>query len=282
MYSYSINEENVNLEEDLLGQSNCLKINNNILPKLENNKRTHSISYHSIDLMSSSVNLNKTDSNSIPKLDNFYFINDNCSSSMYKSVTSLTNEDDPWRASSIGIKCINYRPTGYVFLTRRVMDLYTTDGKRKLDIIYNFSKKFKNKIKTPSIGTSLQNCSFCDTITIDFDPSSTFFDMIMEVQIITQGAVMERIIKMPSVSENQKNDNKLISDIKRFDTTTFGPKSDEEGYEETTIISDYNLKFKNDFGLSLKNEETKNNQPDFDTLNYKKISKPINIKKLYN
>ncbi len=117
----------------------------------------------------------------------FNAANLSCSSPMYRSITSIASEEDPWRASSIGIKCISYKPVGYVFLTRRVLDLYTTDGKRKVDIVYNYSKKYRNKIRTPSIGSSMHNCSFCDTITIDFDPSSTFFDLIMEVQIITQG-----------------------------------------------------------------------------------------------
>ena len=123
----------------------------------------------------------------LPSSNNFYFNKNDCSSPVYRSITSIAGEEDPWRASSIGIKCISYKPIGYVFLTRRVLDLYTTDGKRKVDIVYNFSKKYKNRIKTPSIGSSIENCSFCDTITIDFDPSSTLFDLIMEVQIITQG-----------------------------------------------------------------------------------------------
>lgn len=147
-------------------------------------------SLNSLDsVMSSSINFDKNDliSNySSLSSNNLYFSN-NCSSPMYRSITSIASEDDPWRASSIGIKCISYKPVGYVFLTRRVLDLYSTDGKRKVDIVYNYSKKYRNRIKTPSIGSSMHNCSFCDTITIDFDPCSTLFDLIMEVQIITQG-----------------------------------------------------------------------------------------------
>lgn len=148
------------------------------------------------DKLSHKSNLTTPSMNSLDSLllypstnNNFYFNRNNCSSptSMYRSITSIASEEDPWRASSIGIKCISYKPVGYVFLTRRVLDLYTTDGKRKVDIVYNYSKKYRNRIKTPSIGSHIENCSFCDTITIDFDPSSTLFDLIMEVQIITQG-----------------------------------------------------------------------------------------------
>lgn len=146
------------------------------------------------DKMSHKSDLTTPSTNSLDSLllypstnNNFYFNRNNCSSPMYRSVTSIASEEDPWRASSIGIKCISYKPVGYVFLTRRVLDLYTTDGKRKVDIVYNYSKKYRNRIKTPSIGSHIENCSFCDTITIDFDPSSTLFDLIMEVQIITQG-----------------------------------------------------------------------------------------------
>jgi len=141
-------------------------------------------------IMSSLLQPLYTSSSSVHAVNDFsFFKNSNltCSSPMYRSITSMASEEDPWRASSIGIKCISYKPTSYVFLTRRVLDLYSTDGKRKIDIVYNYSKKYHNTIKTPSIGSSMENCSFCDTITIDFDPSSTFFDLIMEVQIITQG-----------------------------------------------------------------------------------------------
>ena len=148
-------------------------------------------SMNSLDsIMSSSSTQFDNNSLSIPMSGTDFYFNQNdmnCSSPMYRSITSIPNEEDPWRASSIGIKCISYKPIGYIFLTRRVLDLYTTDGQRKVDIVYNYSKKYRNRIKTPSIGSSINNCSFCDTITIDFDPSSTLFDLIMEVQIITQG-----------------------------------------------------------------------------------------------
>ena len=88
--------------------------------------------------------------------------------SMYRSMTSLSGDDDPWKASSIGIKCVSYKPVGFILLSRRILDLYTTDGSHKIEIFYSYSKKFRNKIKIPSIGSSMQNCSFCDTITLDF------------------------------------------------------------------------------------------------------------------
>lgn len=33
----------------------------------------------------------------------------------YKSMASLSGDEDPWRASSIGIKCVSYKPVGYVY-----------------------------------------------------------------------------------------------------------------------------------------------------------------------
>ena len=187
--------------------------------KQQNNEQTNIISSTSIVLTPpdtsqrsnlSNPSLNSLDSvmsSSINDLNNNYsslssnnlYLNC-CSSPMYHSITSIASEDDPWRASSIGIKCISYKPVGYVFLTRRVLDLYSTDGKRKVDIVYNYSKKYRNRIKTPSIGSSMNNCSFCDTITIDFDPCSTLFDLIMEVQIITQGKrLFESFLILPRV-----------------------------------------------------------------------------------
>ena len=132
------------------------------------------------------MNNNKDDSNYqsllSPDIDNFR------SSPMSLSLTTLMDYDDsPWKASAIGIKCISKKPIGYVFLTRRILDLYSTDGKRNLEILYSYSKKYRNKIKIPKLASKINSCSFCDTITFDCNAdSASIFDLIMEVQIITQ------------------------------------------------------------------------------------------------
>jgi hypothetical protein len=113
-------------------------------------------------------------------------------SSIYRSSTSLAHYEDPWKTSSIGIKCISYKPIGCVFLTRKIVELTDTDGKQKIKILYSYTKADRDKLKVPSIGSSIENCSFSDTITLDFDPDSTLFDLVMDVHIITQGATLER------------------------------------------------------------------------------------------
>lgn len=143
------------------------------------------------------------------------------------SLSSIETNENTWKASSLGIKCISYKPNGYVFLTRRILDKYSTDGKRKLEILYNYSKNCRNEFKIPKSGTSLENCSFCDTVTLDFDPDSTLFDLVMEVQIITQGA------------KNDKNKDKIK---RKRDEENQSNSSDSEN--ETTIVSSsYDLKY---------------------------------------
>jgi hypothetical protein len=137
--------------------------------------------------------------------------------SMFRSMTSLSGDEDPWKASSIGIKCISYKPVGYMLLSRRILDLYATDGSHKIEIFYSYSKKFRNKIKIPSIGSSMRNCSFCDTITLDFDPDSTMFDLVMEVQIITQGATIDRKLK---VRQDESGQLSLIRERRKRKSTT--------------------------------------------------------------
>lgn len=117
-------------------------------------------SCNSIDsMMFSSLDSDKNDYNSLIACDdcNHYF--NERSYSNFKSITNLTSNQDPFLASSIGIKCINYKPLGYIFLTRRLLDLYMTDGKRKIEIAYNYSKKFKKKRHIPSTG-NLTSFSF--------------------------------------------------------------------------------------------------------------------------
>jgi hypothetical protein len=165
---------------------------------------------------------------------------------MSRSLCSLTEIDDPWQASSIGIKCINYKPIGSVFLTRRVLDLYETDGKRKVDIIYSYSKKANSIHKIPSRGTSIENCSFCDTITLDFDPDSTLFDLVMEVQIITQGASNKREESKSELKETTKKKVKI--------------KTSEDDYEAETILkSSYDLSFTKGESKTNNHSKSENN-----------------------
>jgi hypothetical protein len=164
-------------------------------------------------------------------------------SPMYISSTSLSLYDDPWKTSSIGIKCISYKPIGCIFLTRRILDLYVTDGKRKIDILYSYSKLYKNKIKVPSIGTSIEDCSFCDTITLDFDPESTLFDLIMEVHIITQGASLERnsknsIERLPLQSYGTDTDRKKL-----VNNSGSSSKDLEDDEEIISFTSSYDIKY---------------------------------------
>ena len=170
-----------------------------LIDECSSNTANHSLKSHSSSL------IDQIDSKGSTHLLNDFSQIKKSLSPMYRSLCSLSDVDDPWKASSIGIKCINYKPVGSVFLTRRVLDLYVTDGKRKVDILYSYSKKNISKIKIPSIGSSIENCSFCDTITLDFDPDSTLFDLVMEVQIITQGACEERDSKLESEETNKKD-----------------------------------------------------------------------------
>ncbi len=101
-------------------------------------------SNNSIDsIMFSSLNSEKNDENQ------YYPFERSCT--LFKSIASLAPDVDPLHASSIGVKCINSKPVGYIFLTRRLLDVYMTDGQRKVEIVYNYSKKFKKrKMKIPS------------------------------------------------------------------------------------------------------------------------------------
>lgn len=161
-------------------------------------------------------------------------------SSMSHSLTSLNNDDDPWKASAIGIKCISYKPIGYVFLTRKILDLYSTDGKRKLEILYSYSKKYKEKVKVPTFGTSLNHCSFCDTITLDFDPDSSLFDLIMEVQIITQCPNETILRKKSKLTRIVKNQN-----INKNSSSSSSSESENEG-ETTYVTSTYDIQYHKD------------------------------------
>lgn len=162
-------------------------------------------------------------------------------SPMSHSLTSLTNDEDPWKASAIGIKCISYKPIGYVFLTRKILDLYTTDGKRKLEILYSYSKNYKEKVRIPTLGTSLNHCSFCDTITLDFDPESSLFDLIMEVQIITLCPNDILLRKKSKLSKSVKNEVAINA------SGSSSSSSDSETESETTLVtSTYDIQYHKD------------------------------------
>lgn len=193
-----------------------------------------SASTNSFNSLSSSI-YNKVDSNYQSFLSTDADIRN---STMCNSLTSLMSDDDPWKASAIGIRCISNKPIGYVFLTRRILDLYSTDGKRKLEILYNYSKKYKNKIKIPTLGSSINNCCFCDTITFDLDPDSTLFDLIMEVQIITQCAEEKNNLHKKKVKMKKKEE------INNLQSSSSGSESDNDN-ETTLVTSTYDIKYHN-------------------------------------
>lgn len=175
-------------------------------------------------------------------------LKNNSLSPMSHSLTSLSADEqhDPWKASAIGIKCISYQPIGYVFLTRKILDMYSTDGKRKLEILYSFSKRYRNRIKVPAIGAKLNNCSFCDTITMDFDPDSSLFDLIMEVQIITQrpnSDLARRKSKLTTKTVKKATTNE-ISEI--ISSSSSGSDSENSDNEITYVTSTYDIKYHKD------------------------------------
>lgn len=216
------------------------------------------LSCNSIDsMMFSSLNSDKNDSNSLIVCDdgNFYA---NDYTSKFKTIKQLTPDEDPWLASSIGVKCYNYKPVGYVFLTRRLLDLYMTDGQRKVEIVYNYSKKSKKKMKIPSIGSSILNCSFCDTVTIDFDPCANLFDFIMEVQIITQGASLERQLKIRKKKHKETTPvEKLMPTESKIETTNENSSSDEDELVYFTSNYDF-IKHKKNSDLTSNTNEIRN------------------------
>ena len=176
-------------------------------------------------------------------------LKNNSLSPMSHSLTSLSADEqhDPWKASAIGIKCISYQPIGYVFLTRKILDMYSTDGKRKLEILYSFSKRYRNRIKVPAIGAKLNNCSFCDTITMDFDPDSSLFDLIMEVQIITQrpnSDLARRKSKLTTTKTVKKATTNEISEI--ISSSSSGSDSENSDNEITYVTSTYDIKYHKD------------------------------------
>jgi hypothetical protein len=197
---------------------------------------------------------------------------------MYHSMTSISSEDDPWKAGCIGIKCISYKPIGYLMLTRRVLDLFVTDGKRKIEVLYNYSRRYKDKIKVPSIGTAMSNCSFCDTITIDLDPDSTFFDLVMEVQIITQGATLDRHLKVSSDGNVEREgvinpvnvlENEFVENVDENEN------DDDEFSELTSIKSNYDYRYKKNNTIFVKD-------PLFnDSNNNNNMNEPIPVKYEY-
>lgn len=165
MYSNSDSiSSKLNIEEE--DEENCFsKIEKSTLSSFSSNTLTTSEeinaqkfilenpSFNSIDsMMFSSLNSDKNEYNSLVACDDCINLFNDRSYSNFKSITNLASNQDPFLASSIGIKCINFKPIGYVFLTRRLLDLYQTDGKRKIEIAYNYSKKIKKKTKVPALG----------------------------------------------------------------------------------------------------------------------------------
>lgn len=143
----------------------------------------------------------------------------------------------------------------------------------------------------------MQNCSFCDTVTLDFDPESTTFDLVMEVQIITQGATVERQMLLSndgctsSVYVNPNDEGMmrkrkkvkkkrtspkyvsgsstnrpsvLVSSNSTDEVTTTGSSSSDD--DNTLVISSYDLKVhkssppREDFGSFLANNTEINSQ----------------------
>ena len=184
-------------------------------------------------------------------------------SSIYRSSTSLAHNEDPWKTSSIGIKCISYKPIGCVFLTRKIVELTDTDGKQKIKILYSYTKADGDKVKVPSIGSSIENCSFSDTITFDFDPDSTLFDLIMDVHIITQGATVERNDQQNSTLnaiEQSSNQNTHSS----TDNQIVNKLSNNEEDDRISFTSSYDIKYLRPSDMKEKiKSEIKNQQIEY-------------------
>ena len=104
-----------------------------------------------------------------------------------RSYDSLSTLENAWKPTKFGIKTISYRPEGFTYLTKSVLELYLTDGIGGIDIRYIYARNYRHAEKVPFIGTSIENCTICETITIDIEGPSTYFALILEVQIITQG-----------------------------------------------------------------------------------------------
>lgn len=155
---------------------------------------------------------------------------------LHKSFHDINDTEYTWKPSTLGIKCISEKPKGHIFLTRRILDLCSTDGKRKIEIEYNYTKDYKNKQEFKSKGSSIQNCSFCDTVSLDFEPESTYFDLLMDVQIIT-------VVPANSGSSvMNKIENCLKPELVSYTDT--GQKLElNNDDEETQIFSSYNLKY---------------------------------------
>lgn len=140
-----------------------------------------------------------------------------------------------WKPSSLGIKCYSQKTKGHIFLTRRILDVCSTDGKRKIEIEYNYSKNFEKDQGYKSKGSSIQNCSFCDTVSLDFEPESTFFDLLMDVQIITVAPANSKI-----KTHMDKLDYLRPPDLVPYTDT--GQKEIDSDSEESRIYSSYNLR----------------------------------------
>lgn len=150
---------------------------------------------------------------------------------------SFLNSNDQgylWQPSSLGIKCYSQKPKGHIFLTRRILDMCSTDGKRKIEIEYNYSKDFEKDQGFKSKGSSIQNCSFCDTVSLDFEPESTFFDLLMDVQIITVAPTNSKS------GQSNKIDCVRPPDLVSFTDT--GQEELDSDSEESRIYSSYNLR----------------------------------------
>lgn len=103
------------------------------------------------------------------------------------------NDNNPWKAKTIGIKCISYKPIRYLTLTRCVLDIYTTNGiEDEIRIVQIYSKRYTTTHTIPSIGTCANDFEISDTISIDIEGPSTFIDLVLEVQIIALGPTNER------------------------------------------------------------------------------------------
>ncbi|CAF0814066.1 unnamed protein product [Brachionus calyciflorus] len=180
---------------------------------------------------------NKTENDSLNVVKNSCEKN----SSLFQSVHTYEETDDSWKPSALGIKCYSVKHDGYVFLTRKILDLSSTDGKRKIDVCYSYAKDYKNGHKIKPRGSNLQNCSFCDTVSLDFDPDSTLFDLVMEVQIITLAPTRKPIENGLNRNIEQKgNKDNPESPVPFTDTgQTLDESSDPE---ETNITSVYDLR----------------------------------------
>jgi hypothetical protein len=169
--------------------------------------------------------------------------------------------DDPWKPCRVGIKSISYKPIGYIKLRKTILEVSSTDGKRKWDVYYNNKKVYSSDdIRVPMIGTSLRFCSFCDTVAIDIEAGCTYLDLFLEVKVISVGAMHKRPSKYrlkrrrkkscgeksntsnSDIGENISNLNDMVKENNKIEF--LDEKLEAGEYDDFEVIFDNRLIFK--------------------------------------